>query len=189
MLKTIITGFVLLLNLFACSQDLPAIAKTGKHPEYFVPKGWDILAQAKGDINKDGIEDYAVVIKDLDEDMNEEKDYQRIFIVLLRNKDRSCYLYHASEKAILCKRCGGVFGDPFQSLVIKNGELSIEHFGGSAERWGISNVFIWNGKDLVLVKSIKSSASATDADNTYKEETKTPKDFGKILLKDFDVQK
>lgn len=30
-------------SVFLFSQNLPAINKTGKKPEYFIPKGWEII--------------------------------------------------------------------------------------------------------------------------------------------------
>lgn len=187
--RLVIAITIFLQTTYLFSQDLPVINKTGKHSESFVPKGWEIIGQTKGDINKDGLEDFMLAIKDIEEDMNDDKEYSRLLLVLFGTKDKLLTLYVSTGKAILCKRCGGVFGDPFQSLVLKDGELSIEHFGGSTERWGITDFFRWNGKDFILVKETRSSANVNDPDNSYKEKIKTATDFGKVLLQDFDINK
>ena len=55
-------------NLLLCIVILSAFAsfaQSGKAaPESFVSKGWKIIATTKGDLNKDGTEDIAIVIED-----------------------------------------------------------------------------------------------------------------------------
>lgn len=186
----LITAFVFCAqSVFLFSQDLPTINKTGKKPEHFIPKGWEIIGQAKGDVNKDGLDDFVLVIKDIEEDMNDDKEYPRLLLVLFSTKEKSFVLYISTANAVLCKKCGGVSGDPFQSLAIKNGEISVEHYGGSAERWGISAFFKWDGKDLMLLREIRSSSNSNDPENSYQEKIKTASDFGKIQLQSFDINK
>jgi hypothetical protein len=42
----------------------------------------------------------------------------------------------ASDDIILCKQCGGVYGDPFETLEIKRGSLIAGNYGGSRDKWG-----------------------------------------------------
>lgn len=42
----------------------------------------------------------------------------------------------ASDDVILCRQCGGVYGDPFDTLEIKRGSLIAGNYGGSRDRWG-----------------------------------------------------
>jgi hypothetical protein len=44
---------------------------------------------------------------------------------------------------VLCRQCGGVFGDPFESLDINRGVLVLNHYAGSNWRWGITDRFLW----------------------------------------------
>lgn len=41
-----------------------------------------------------------------------------------------------NDDILMCKECGGVYGDPFDRLEIKRGSLLAGNFGGSREKWG-----------------------------------------------------
>lgn len=63
--------FAFFLGSLANAQELnlpdvhyPTLPKTGKAIGDFLPKGWKIVAQAKGDINNDAIDDYVVIIQE-----------------------------------------------------------------------------------------------------------------------------
>lgn len=47
---------------------------------------------------------------------------------------------------------GGVYGDPYEGILIENGELHYMDYGGSAWRWGNDYVFTWQGDGLKLVR-------------------------------------
>jgi hypothetical protein len=188
-MKIIFLFFCLFISLPLLSQDFPEIKKEGRRIEDFLPKGWDIIGKAKGDLNKDGLDDFAVVAKDMEEDMNDDKDYNRLLLIIFRDKGKFYVLSDYSYKAIMCKRCGGVTGDPFQSLEIKGGELTIVHYGGSSQRWGITDIFKCIGNEWLLVQEIFSSGDTSDPENTYKETVKMQTDFGKLKMTDFDISK
>lgn len=65
-------NLVLIIFLFVASNyafaqsDEPTIKKTVAKISDFLPTGWKILAQAKGDLNKDGLVDIALVIENKD---------------------------------------------------------------------------------------------------------------------------
>ncbi|RZL29733.1 MAG: hypothetical protein EOO96_19610, partial [Pedobacter sp.] len=50
------------LNVFAQSNN-PDVPKSGNNIKAFIPKGWKILSQSKGDLNKDNLPDEAIVIE------------------------------------------------------------------------------------------------------------------------------
>ncbi|SOD18328.1 hypothetical protein [Pedobacter xixiisoli] len=62
-------AFVSIISLIIITQfsfaqsDNPLIKKTASKATDFVPKGWKLIAEAKGDLNKDGLEDVALVIE------------------------------------------------------------------------------------------------------------------------------
>ena len=49
-------------HLFAQSDD-PVIPASGVNVKSFIPKGWKMISDSKGDLNKDGIADEALVIQ------------------------------------------------------------------------------------------------------------------------------
>lgn len=62
--------FLLLLcvitsHLFA-QGDIPAVPASGSNVKAFIPKGWKMILQSTGDLNKDGLADEAIVIENTD---------------------------------------------------------------------------------------------------------------------------
>ena len=102
---------------FAQEEVLARLPKAGKNITAFVPNGWIVIREAFGDYNKDGIKDAAVVIND--SIAENESDSSRSVVILEGTKNgfqQSTY----SANAVLCKTCGGVFGDPLEGLEFKD---------------------------------------------------------------------
>jgi hypothetical protein len=153
---------VLIVNvLFSQQTVLSKIPKTGTAIEAFIPEGYDTIATVTGDLNKDKLEDCVMVLKSKKEDVarviadENAPDTvpsipNRLLIVLFKNT--SGYTLAAkSESAILCKECGGIFGDPFDAVMIEKGILVIHHYGGSAWRWSNTHKFRWQQNDFYLI--------------------------------------
>lgn len=154
-------------NASAQQEVMKRIAKVmSLDLEKFVPPGYDTLATATGDLNKDGFKDVVMVLKS----KLEEKSYDaidvdtippRLLIVLSKsgnNKEKDAYFVSAiSDKAILCKSCGGVFGDPFEGIEITNGIIKLYHYGGSAWRWSNTDKFRFKEGKYYHIGSTRSS--------------------------------
>lgn len=155
--------------------------------ERFIPEGHQAIAIEQGDLNRDGREDYIVAIEQTDGD----QDAPREVRILTRRADGSLTLAKRGPKALLCKECGGIMGDPFTGITVKSGRFTVEHYGGSAWRWTQHFTFAWSRRDQTwqLVRVDESSFHATDAENYETNVHKPPKDFGKIDLGDFDCFK
>lgn len=167
-MKITLSFILLLVGGFVSAQDaaLAKIPKTGKTIEAFIPEGYDTVATATGDLNKDKLTDHVLVLKNKDEDRDEPPpaanvnnegaidsvldNETRLLVILFKNAS-GYTLAGTSKSAILCKHCGGVFGDPFESLVIDKGVLSIHHYGGSAWRWSYTHKFRWQQNDFFLI--------------------------------------
>src|SRR5689334_16071442 len=57
---------LLVTATFCSGQNLPTIKTEGHSIEDFVPKHWKILQTATGDLNKDKVDDVALVIQEMD---------------------------------------------------------------------------------------------------------------------------
>lgn len=150
-----------------------------------------ILDTLSGDLNLDGIPDIILIQKHVDE---EERAYQmdgddlRPVMLLIGNNDGSYTLAARNDKTVLCRACGGALGEPYAGLAIKNGYFSIEHYGGSTERWLHVVTYKWNKdkRHWFLHKDGMEYMSTLDLD--YSEEViKTTKDFGVVRFEDFDI--
>ncbi len=121
----------------------------------FVPAHWQIFAEAIGDLNKDGLNDEALILnheKEVEADVIGADDLPpRQLIILFQNKDGSFTEVASSSKAVLCKQCGGVFGEPFDSMGIEKNVLTLSFYGGSRDRWGYTYKWRWQNNGLYLI--------------------------------------
>lgn len=152
----------LLLTLFIVArvnaQDEIVIPAVGKNIPGFIPKGFDTLATTSGDLNKDGLADLALVLRSIAEDsvVGDAEVPDRILLILFKEAD-GYRLAGRSDKAIMCKQCGGIFGDPFAGITIAKGVLVIDHYGGSNWRWSYTHRFRYQQGDFYLIGQTSNS--------------------------------
>jgi len=162
------------------------MAKTGNSISDFIPKGYDTLGIATGDLNNDGRKDLAIVLYNLHEesngqdyDTNAVSNINRILIILFKTK-LGWNLVGRSGSLILCNNCGGTNAingypiDPFSDIKIQNGTLIISENGG-LEKWGITLRFKFLKDDFYLVgkTNISESKHWCEKLKKYQEETIT----------------
>jgi hypothetical protein len=138
-----------------------SVRKLPKQVKQLFPKDYSVINMsgdftpiAKGDLNNDGRIDIAVVLSHKDES-NWEIDMDsippRILMIFFSTKDGNYRKAISRKGVILCERCGGMFGDPFQEFKIENNVLSIVHYSGSSSRWGSTHKFKYISGDFYLV--------------------------------------
>lgn len=145
----------------------------------YIPNGYTILDSISGDLNKDGFKDLIVILKNDLETIN--PDTTRPLLILHGTKTRGYNLVTQNEHIVLCANCGGIFGDPYDTLVLKNNYFSVEHYGGSNWRWSriITFKFDLKTKQYVLHKDAGVSFHTSDPDKITNIVTRK-KDFGKL---------
>ncbi|GGH77974.1 hypothetical protein HNQ91_003984 [Filimonas zeae] len=169
-------------------DDLPpAIAQ-------FVPGGYTAIDTATGDLNLDSWPDMILVLKKNGEDTTSdvsEHPEKRPLLILTGKADNTWQIAARNDNVVLCIDCGGAMGDPFMKVVIKNGYFSIEHYGGSAWRWGRVTTFRYAPADAYwyLYKEGSESFHATTDPNKVTTTIKTTKDFGKVRFDEYDTYK
>ena len=159
-----------------------------KTQEFYDPKLYSVLDSAEGDLNLDDFKDKILVLNSVDEEKFPES--ARPLLLLTGCKDGSFKLAARNDSIVMCKRCGGVFGDPFDDVVIKKGYFSIEHYGGSAWRWSRIITFKYSKAidNWVLYRDAGVSYHTSDPDKT--EDIVTNKeDYGKLTFAEFNNQK
>jgi hypothetical protein len=155
----------------------------------FIPPQFTILDSASGDLNKDGIKDLVLILKDtLMEKFN--SDMIRPLMLLQGNKEGLFTLLGRNDSIVLCFGCGGVFGDPYQGITIRNGYFSIEHFGGSSWRWTriITFRYVKKVKGFYLHRDAGQSWQTFDLDKTT-ENLYNKTDFGRLLFDKYSYHK
>lgn len=159
----------------------------------YIPKKYVLLDSTSGDLNRDQYLDMVLVLKEPDEEQTSDiidHPTPRPLLLLLGQADNSYKVVAHNDKTVLCFSCGGMMGDPFVRVVIKKGYFSIEHYGGSAWRWGITTTFKYNPSfnDWYLYKQGYESFHASDPEKV-KTTIETEKDYGKISFSKYDSDK
>lgn len=157
----------------------------------FIPINYSVLDTASGDLNQDKIIDYILVLKKDGEDTlsdvlnNPEK---RPLLILLRDEYNKLNLVKRNDNTVYCIDCGGMMGDPYMGIEIKNGYFSVEHYGGSGWRWRriITYKFSKQKNEWFLHKDVSEDFHATDPEK-IEYQKKSKKDFGIVKFEEFDI--
>lgn len=138
-------------------QERAASGADWKAIAAFIPSGFDTLdgGLVRGDLTKDGMPD---VVLALHNSAAEEQDGETDRLLIVLQKTASGYKVAGKSSGVLmCKSCGGVFGDPWNGLSIAKGVLTVSHYGGSAWRWSDDEKFRYQGDGLYLIGSTYDS--------------------------------
>lgn len=149
-----------------------------------IPSGYEMLDTASGDLDLDGKKDLLLALKI----KNEEKiadtssvDIARPLLILICQPDGKLKLAARNDDVVMCAKCGGVFGDPYSRMVIKNGYFSVEHYGGSNWRWSDIVTFHYDKKTgKWLLHRWGGNSYHTSEPEKVTKSVKTPKEFGVV---------
>ena len=186
-MKVLSTVILIILVSASYAQPFvyPSIKSTGRTLYDFVPPGWNIIDSAYGDLNKDYLTDYVLILqhKDSVQMVNDLRDtvltQPRILVVLFK-KDTSDVLFLAEQSnTFILKNDNPSIEDPYQELAINKGVLEItfnifQNMGG----WTVVNVvytFRYQQKQFTLVGADYSTfnrASHDSQDYSYNFLTK-----------------
>lgn len=159
-----------------------------KTMESFVPKGYEILASQKGQVNGDDFEDVVMILKAKNEaelsDYAGGKPSLRPLLVLVGDANGSLSQAARSDKAVFCVDCGGQMGDAFNALTIKDKNIEIAHSGGGGgnNNWSRVLTFGYNAEKAAFVL-------LSDGEESWKPTDKKAKSFVEAKLEEFDVYK
>ena len=155
--------FNLFLFYFQITYTYPILPLKGQNIEDFVPVGYHIITQTKGNLNKDTITDLAAIIEADDNVMSlKEIDHDqkpRILFVLFGLPKSGFSLSIQSNTSVLLSDDGGVFGDPLQELFIERNTLCVEYYGGSSDKWAYTYKWRWQNKDWYLIGATYTTMS------------------------------
>ncbi len=113
----------------------------------FQPRGSTIIESVDGDLDGDRIPEKVIIYNTEDEgELGQIREIQ-----ILKNNNGKWIILEKSRNAILESNAGGMMGDPYQSTVIKNGILIIEHYGGSSWKWGNTDLYRFQNRHFELI--------------------------------------
>lgn len=145
------------------------------------PKGYTLLDSTIGNLNRDPYPDLVIVY-----DKEGETEDDRPLLLYIGNEDGTLSLAARNDKTVYCAQCGGIEGDPFTGVAIKNGYFTVEHYGGSAWRWTRYITFRYSSQDGKWYLSRDSSESFNIGDPENVSTTiKTAKDFGRVSFEEY----
>ena len=158
----------------------------------FVEQGTKAVALEAADLNGDGRGDFVLVL----ERENPAKDAddfpvnQRPLLVLVRGDDGRLAAAKRNERLVMCSKCGGVFGDPFEGVEAGRNTFTVNFYGGSNWRWKYAYRFNYSRVDKTwqLVRAEEISYHTSDPDKMKTRVFTPPRDYGKIDLADFDPE-
>lgn len=134
-MKKILFPFLFLTLQISTAQNIP------------LPKGYEIIEQVNGDLDKDSIAELVVIYNTGKSD--DSGLFREIQIFKLTNKQ--WVLWKKSSAAILQSEQGGMMGDPYQETLIQNGILLITHSGGSSWKWFHTDKYRFQNNEFALI--------------------------------------
>ena len=156
-----------------------------------LPTGYQVLAAERGDLNRDALPDWAVVLNRPDEQKTSDvidHPTKRPLLLFVGGANGTYTLAARADNIVYCVDCGGMMGDPFQGVTIKNGYFTVEYYGGSSWHWTRFVTFRYDSgtRTWLLHRDGGESFHASDSEHG-KTTRRTSKNFGRMPLARFDI--
>lgn len=136
-------------RLIGGEATYPRPAARAASAQGFVPAGWEIEARAEGDLDRDGIGDLALVLREKNPAHIVQHDglgenpldtNPRMLVVALRERQGG-YRLAVENHSLIPRRQNPVLEDPFDTLTIVSGVLRVKlRIWMSAGSWSASNL-------------------------------------------------
>ena len=160
--------FLLLSNVFAWVQAQE------------IPKGWEVIDSVEGNLDEDTIQEKVVVYNTIDStDFGKHREL-RIF----KKEKEKWLLWKSSRTALLNSNDGGMMGDPYDGIEIKNRVLSIHQGGGSSWKWNYTDKYRFQNSQFELIGYTSLSGKLCEEWKTIDFNISTGKVIYKKVIED-----
>lgn len=137
----------------------------------------NVLEEIKGDLDGDGKAEWVVVTETSRQAPNGMGKMRKLDVYKLDNGQKR--LWQSSEQVVLPSQAGGMMGDPFQGISIRNGSLFIEHAGGSSWKWSYRDQYRYQNGQFELIGYQSNAGRLCD----YWEDVDANLSTGKIVYR------
>ena len=128
--------FLLTLSHISFGQDLA------------IPANFSVVDSVAGDLDKDSIAELVVVYN-----MGPENEIDGVprELIIYKICNGKWTEWKKSDQALYGSKDGGMMGDPFGKIEIKNGILLISQDGGSSWKWGFTDKYRFKDGEFYLI--------------------------------------
>jgi hypothetical protein len=150
-----------------------------------IPKDFALLDSATGNLNLDKYPDLIIILKERREDTirNWQDTIKRPLLIFIGDSTGNFNFLSKNSNTVLCNFMGGAIGDPYERVVINKGFFTIEHYGGSSDRWKFNVTYKFNKtKNKFYLHREDIINFSTHNPDKILVTTKTIKNFGLIAF-------
>lgn len=112
-----------------------------------VPPGFELIEEKYGDLDRDGIAERVIVYNTAD--TTEDGVVRELQI--LKQSHNQWRVWKNSRNAILKSQQGGMMGNPFEGIEIRNGLLILSFSGGSSWKWFYKDKYRFQHNEFELI--------------------------------------
>lgn len=183
MLRGILLIFCLGIFFTSSAQEKPLPDEV----KPFLLPGYEVLDCVTGDLTGDKKPDAILIQHIKGEDTLLDQDYTRPMLILVRQPNGKLKQAVRNDSAILCRHCGGLFGDPYEQTTINKNGFSLFFYGGSAWRWAYEYRFTWNAarKTWLLTLESRNTFNSTDPQMKMTEANIRQAELGDVTISQF----
>lgn len=171
--------------IYPTKSDYPTVQSSGKQVKDFIPKHWQVMAKAEGDLNDDKQSDVALVVRGTSSKFKQKNENlgdpnfdtnPRILIVLFKDAASGGYKLAEKSSSIIPIADSPTAQEPFDGISIKDGILQLKFVVWySAGTWYTSNSaykFRYQNNKFVLI-----GADTTELQRNTGAQTKSSYNF------------
>jgi hypothetical protein len=126
-----------------------AIFHTCSGQDNLIPSQYQPIKEIYGDLDKDTISE-KVVVYNMSNKEDEINGVDREVIIFKKDKEK-WVIWQRSTTAVGNSKDGGMMGDPFEDIEIRNGVLLISQSGGSSWKWGHTDKYRYQNNTFELI--------------------------------------
>lgn len=127
---------------------------------FIIPPNHTIIDIITGDLDQDLV-DELLVVYNTQVNVDSFESIPRA-LHIYKNFDEKWQLWKHSNQALKGSQDGGMLGDPYNGIEIREGQLIVSHFGGSSWRWNTSDTYCYKDEELYLIHHSNSYGRPCD---------------------------